>query len=125
MNSYFYGFPKVKKTLKYRNQPTFVDNMRFDSKKEAARYRELKILEKNGAITDLECQPKYEFPINDEPLRYVDSNRKVVYKADFRYQERGQEVVEDVKSKITRNKPVYKMKKALMRAVNDIEITET
>ena len=129
MNSYIYPpiieLSKLKKPRKYRNQPTFVDSMRFDSKKEASRYKELKLLEKSGYITNLECQPKFEFMINGEPLRYVHSNRKITYKADFRYKEKGATVVEDVKSKITQDQPVYKIKKALMRALNDIEILET
>ena len=36
----------IPKTLKYRNEPTSVDGIRFASKKEAWRYGELKLLEK-------------------------------------------------------------------------------
>jgi hypothetical protein len=117
--------PKYKASQrKYKNTPTFVDDQRFDSKKEAARYQDLKLLEKCGAISNLETQVKFEFPINGEPLRYA-SNRKVTYVADFTYVEDGQRVVEDVKSKITAQNPAYKLKRALMKACHGIVIRET
>jgi hypothetical protein len=38
------------KRAKYGAEPTVVDGIRFDSKKEAARYQELKLLAKAGEI---------------------------------------------------------------------------
>ena len=46
----------------------------------------------------------------------------VKYKADFRYIEKGETVVEDVKGMRT---PVYNLKRHLMKAVHGIEIRET
>ena len=48
----------------------------------------------------------------------------IKYVADFVYQEKGQLVVEDVKSKMTRNLPVYRLKKHLMKSVHGLEIRE-
>jgi len=48
----------------------------------------------------------------------------VKYVADFVYQENGQLVVEDVKSTMTRNLPVYRLKKHLMKSVHGLEIRE-
>ena len=52
----------VRTRNKYGAKPTIVDGTRFDSTKEANRYGELRLLEKAGAITNLELQPK--FPID-------------------------------------------------------------
>lgn len=38
----------ILKGAKYRNQPTVVEGHRFDSKKEARRYQELRYLEQKG-----------------------------------------------------------------------------
>ena len=110
---------------KYRNKPTFVDGIRFASKKEARRYQELKLLEKAGEISDLELQPRFEFPINGEPLKYS-SGRKVTYFADFSYLElyskTTQNTIEDTKGFVT---PVFKLKAALMKAVHGITVRIT
>ena len=45
---------------KYGNKKTVVDGITFDSRKEAKRYQELKLLEKAGEIKDLRRQVKYE-----------------------------------------------------------------
>lgn len=47
------------------------------------------------------------------------------YWADFTYLENGVRVVEDVKSKITRMQPVYRLKKKLVAAAFGVEIRET
>ncbi len=41
---------------KYRNTKTIVDGIEFDFRKEAARYKELKLLEAAGEISNLERQ---------------------------------------------------------------------
>lgn len=38
---------------KYKNRKVTVDGIKFDSMKEARRYKELKLLERGGAITGL------------------------------------------------------------------------
>ena len=62
---------------KYRAVKTTVDGITFDSKKEAKRYTELKLLEKSGMITHLELQPTYQITVNGVDI--------CKYKADFRY----------------------------------------
>ena len=101
---------------KYHNSKTVIDGIRFDSKKEAKRYLELKILEKAGAIKDLRRQVPYVL-INKS--RY---GRAIKYVADFTYYEDDKLVVEDVKGVRT---PVYKLKKRLMAEVYEIEVKET
>lgn len=70
---------------------TTVDNIVFDSKSEAARYSELKILWLAGEITELVCHTKYPLTINGACIGH--------YSDDFSYYEKGSSVrhVEDVK----------------------------
>jgi len=69
---------------------------KYDSVKEFHRYRELQLMERAGAISDLHRQ--VPMLIQD---KFKDSSGKwhkaIVYKADFTYKEKGKEVVEDVK----------------------------
>ena len=99
---------------KYRNIPTIIDGVKFASRKEARRYQQLKLLERAGAISELELQPKYDLTINGVKIgRYI---------GDFRYQDNGKSICEDCKGILT---PVYRLKKRLMRALHGVEILET
>ena len=100
---------------KYRNKKTSIDGIRFDSKREANRYIELKLLERAGAIKDLKRQVPY---ILIDKSRY---GRAIKYVADFVYYEDDKLVVEDVKGVRT---PVYKLKKRLMAERFGIEVKE-
>ena len=98
---------------KYGNKKTEVDGIVFDSQKEANRYCELKLLEHQGVIADLELQPKYELCVGG--VKVCD------YKADFRYMNSsGGRTVEDVKGGEATKTPVYRLKKKLMLAVHGI-----
>ena len=83
-------------TSKYHNHYVKEDGYTFDSKAEAARYRELGLLEMAGEISDLEVHPVYVL----QPA-FTDAHgtrfRAITYEADFRYYERGVCVIEDVK----------------------------
>jgi hypothetical protein len=99
---------------KYRAQPVTIDGIRFASKKEGARYMELKLLERAGQIKNLELQPRYDLIVNGVNCGF--------YKGDFRYFENGKRVCEDVKGMKT---PVYNLKAKLVRALYNVEIKET
>ncbi len=45
---------------KMRNEKVTIDGITFDSKKEAARYQELKLMLRAGAITGFERQVEFE-----------------------------------------------------------------
>lgn len=96
---------------KYHNVKVKIDGIIFDSKKESARYMELKALQQAGLISDLKLQVRFEIV----PKRYG-NKRARFYVADFTYTEGGKKIIEDVKSPITRTNPVYSLKKALMLA---------
>ncbi|ORC37289.1 hypothetical protein B4O97_03610 [Marispirochaeta aestuarii] len=85
---------------KYRNRKTTIDGITFDSKKEAARYAELKMLERAGEIQGLKLQPRYEIS------KTVKWNGKTLrarfYVADFEYWQNGVRTVEDVKGMRTK-----------------------
>jgi hypothetical protein len=93
---------------------TTVDGITFASKREAARYGELKLLERAGEISRLSLQPEFVITINGVKIcKYI---------ADFRYVDpsrigpRGQKgmiVVEDVKGVKT---AVYRLKKKMTEA---------
>lgn len=110
------ALPSQPKRRKYGNRPTVVDNIRFDSAKEAARWSALQLLARAGEITDLERQVTYQLDVNGVHI--------AAYRCDFQYCERGELVVEDVKSPPTRAEPSYRQKARLMRAVHGITIRE-
>lgn len=99
-----------------------VDGVTFDSRKEARRYRELKLLEASGEIHSLETHPKFKFTVDGRPVLIKSdgypNGRHASYSADFRYwcNRRQTIVLEDVKSEATKT-PVYKLKKALVEAL--------
>lgn len=70
------------------------------SKREAKRCDELHLLLRGGVIDALVYEPQYWFDINGEQVKHP-NGRRVGYKPDFGYVEKGKVVVEDVKSKAT------------------------
>ena len=101
---------------KYRNKKTEIDGILFDSKREAGRYLELKLLEMAGHITQLQLQPEF--------LLKVSTGKSVgKYKADFRYYDvaRKSWVVEDSKGVRT---AVYRLKKKMVEEIYAIKIEE-
>lgn len=107
---------RTKKASKYRNVKT--DG--FASKREAARYQELLLLEKAGLIDKLRTQVKFPLEVNGHLI--------CTYIADFTFRHWVEEtspmtfVVEDCKGFRT---PTYKLKKKLMEAIHHIVIKET
>lgn len=104
---------------KYRNKKVMIDNILFDSKREANYYTYLKLLEKSGKIKNLELQKKFilqgKFKLNGKSIR------EISYIADFVYEdEKGIHVV-DTKGYRT---DVYKIKKKLFMKKYGVEIEE-
>jgi hypothetical protein len=99
---------------KYRAIKTTVDGYTFDSKKEAARYSELRLLERAGRIHNLILQVPFKVELNGVHV--------FTYRADFVYFENGVRVVEDVKGYAT---PLYRLKKRVLKALYNVDIRET
>ena len=98
---------------KYHNTKTVLDGIKFDSKLEAERYAQLKILERAGVIRDLELQPEYELI----PSFKKDGKtwRRTTYKADFKYIlcEDDKIIIEDVKGSTAVITDVFRLKQKL------------
>ena len=93
---------------KYHAIPTEIDGIKFASRKEALRYRQLRLMEQGKAIQDLKMQVAYPL------IKKSKYGREIKYVADFTYYDNGHLVVEDVKGVRT---PVYKLKKRLMAEI--------
>jgi len=96
----------------------------YDSIREYNRSNVLKLMQKQGLISDLQEQIKYELV----PVQYelIGGKRKVAehavkYIADFQYIQNGDTIVEDVKGMRTKE---YIIKRKLMRHVHGITIKE-
>ena len=106
---------------KYKNVATAVDNIIFASKKEAARYAELKMLLLSGYIKDLEWQIPYALKVNGILV--------CSYVADFVFEDGAATVVEDVKPsdpkfRKTQAYRMFRVKQNLMLACYNIQIRE-
>lgn len=121
---------------KYHSKKVEVGGIVFDSKKEAKRYSELLLLEKAGAITELQRQVKYILiPAQREFSNEIYTKGKnkgcfkpgkllekeCAYIADFVYKEDGRIVVEDTKGFRTKD---YIIKRKLMLHEHGIRIKE-
>jgi hypothetical protein len=113
----------VQKRQKYGNKKVEVDGIVFDSSKEARRYQELKLLERTGQISNLTLQPTFVLA----PLAILHGRKKPAlrYVADFQYTKSdGVILVEDVKSKITKENRAYRIKIHLMKSVLGLDVEE-
>lgn len=125
---------------KYKNKKVEVDGISFDSKKEAARFQELKLLEQQGLISDLQLQKVYELiPAQYETFerygkrgqRLKDGKRllerPLTYVADFVYMQDGKLVIEDVKGyrdTASAGYAKFVIKRKMMLYVHGIRIKE-
>ncbi len=125
---------------KYNNRKIIVDGITFDSKKEAKRYKELKMLERSGIIHDLKRQVKYVLiPAQYEPSGEVYTKgkekgkpkkgklteRECAYYADFVYYRNDEIIVEDVKGyKKGGAYNIFSIKRKLMLYVYGIKVKE-
>jgi hypothetical protein len=103
---------------KYGNKKVVVDNIGFDSKREAARYNELKLMAGAGLISDLVCHPAYVIKINGIHIcdvildfRYYDLQKRVTESAI---------VIEDVKGK---DNDLSRLKRKLVEAQYGFKVT--
>lgn len=118
---------------KYHAQKCVVDGITFDSRKEAARYQELRLLERAGKIRDLDRQVTFtllraQYGVENGKKKLLE--RACAYRADFVYREPRPSptgdpewalVVEDVKGVRTE---AYKIKRKLMLDRFGIRIRE-
>lgn len=110
---------------KYRNTKTAVAGVTFDSRREAARWQELKMLERAGQIRDLRRQVAFELVPGVKFAGAARARPALRYFADFVYTEHDKQVIEDVKSPATADLPAFKIKRHLMLALLGLEVRVT
>lgn len=131
---------KEKKTPKLHNKKVERGGKTFDSIKEANRYDELVLMERQGMIRNLEWQKKFPLlPAQYKTVVRYGKNgarlkdgqklveRAVDYYADFVYKKDGILVVEDVKGYRNPSSAAYAkfvLKRKMMLYFHGIEITE-
>ena len=95
---------------KYRNKKQLYKGIKFDSKKELQRYLILEEMQMKKLIYDLEVHPVFPLLVNGVKIGR--------YTADFKYKNvNGEEVIEDVKSKITKTRD-YMLRKKILATYN-------
>jgi len=96
---------------KYGNTKVEVDGVVFDSKREAADYKALKLMQAAGAISGLTLQPEFELQSGFTDA-WGKKWRPIIYRADFSFMENGVLVVLDTKGFKTAE---FKLKEKLFR----------
>jgi hypothetical protein len=127
--------PRGEKKSKYNNKKVVYQGISFDSKKEMERYMYLLDAQKNGVITDLQRQVKFELipAVREEYIEHLKTKDKVktrtlqlaiTYTCDFYYKKDGELVIEDVKASPKMLPKEYILKKKLLFAIHRISIKE-
>ncbi|HAM1479208.1 TPA: DUF1064 domain-containing protein [Listeria monocytogenes] len=86
---------------KYNAKKVVIDNIKFDSKAEAAYYQQLKLLKMTGEVVSFDLQP--EFVLQESFRKNGKLYRAIKYKADFLvlYKDGHEELI-DVKGMLTK-----------------------
>ena len=125
-----------KKESKYKAKKAEFNGMKFDSRKECSRYRELCLMERAGEIRNLQTQVKFVLiPVQREPdqigarggiIKGKVIERECSYIADFTYYDKNNQFhVEDVKGyKDGAAYNIFKIKRKLMLYVHQIRVEE-
>ena len=113
LDARLYAAQAVQRRNKYGNQPTEVNEKKFDSKHEAEVYEELRLECLADEHVGLGCQVAFYLPGG------------VKYVADFvTLEDDGTFTVYDAKSEATRKDKTYRLKKRQMKKCLGIEIRE-
>lgn len=127
--------------LKYGNKKVEYEGITFDSERERDRYIFLKQKEKEGLISDLVLQPKFEILPNQYRIERREKKlktktkienvkvlleRSLSYIADFQYilNSTGEKIVEDVKISYYLKPVEFKIKKKLVLYVFEVQVRE-
>ncbi|EFQ6845998.1 DUF1064 domain-containing protein [Listeria monocytogenes] len=86
---------------KYNAKKVVIDNIKFDSKAEAAYYQQLKLLKMSGEVVSFDLQP--EFILQDSFVKNGKKYHAIKYRADFlvRYKDGHEELI-DIKGMLTK-----------------------
>ena len=116
-NNYQDNVDKLKNKNRFNVAPVAertMDGIVFASKKEMKRYAELKLLQRAGEVQDLTLQPEFRVSINDQHY--------CTYTADFAYTQKGERIVEELKSTGTAKDAAYRLRKKAAELFYGIKI---
>ena len=84
---------------KYHSRKTEVNGIMFDSKLEAERYVQLRLLQKAGEISDLKLKPQFQIFMGYTDSETGERHGSRYYEADFKYLDLATHcvIVEDTK----------------------------
>jgi hypothetical protein len=105
---------KPAKRQKYNAKRVLLDGICFDSKAESRYYAELKIRERQGEVTDIELQRRFDLMVN--------GSLAAVYVADFCFFDRltrCRRVVDVKGAPVTRD---FRIKQNLMKSIFAIDV---
>ena len=138
-------FRRAERSNKVNAKKITVDGIEFDSKREAKRYQELRLLEMAGEISDLRLQVRYDLipaafemvgtgeyykrgeHAGEEKMKRCCYERGIDYVADFVYIKDGETVVEDAKGMRDPHSAMYAIfviKRKLMLYIHGIKVRE-
>ena len=112
-------WPLAAKPNKYGAIKVTLDGHRFDSKREAAVYAELKLREKIGEIARLTVHPKWRLSHDGELITNYTPDFSFIEVVDGRH---DRLVVVDVKSPATAKRRDFVLVRKLMKAIHKIEV---
>ncbi len=113
----------TKPKSKYGAKSVFVDGIKFDSRREARRWQDLKLLERAGKIHDLQRQVVFELAPSVRIAGEKRARTALRYTADAVYWSiEGGRVVEDSKG-ITDTS--FRIRQHLMKSVHGIDVVLT
>lgn len=104
---------------KFGARKTVVDGIKFDSGREAKRWAELQILQRAGRISKLERQVTYILAPSVKIAGEKRARPALRLKADFRYIEDGQTIVDDAKGY---SDTAFRIRQHLMKSVHGIDV---
>jgi len=107
--------PAPAKPPKYRNKITYVDGIRFDSKREADYYGKMKIMQRIGDFHVFAMQIAFPLVVNKVKI--------CTYVADFVTYRADGTIIDLIDAKGFKT-PEYRLKAKLMKACYGIEIKE-
>lgn len=111
---------------KYRNKKATYGSLTFDSRKEMNRYIALEKAQRDGLISELVLQPKFELlpKVTETYIKHLKTKDKecvrvvqlpITYTADFQYLKGGATIVEDVKISPKLLPPEYVLREKMFR----------
>lgn len=104
---------------KYNAEGRHVGGQWCASEAEAVRYEQLLVMEQDGLVEKLECQPRYPIVINGVKVCDYVADFKFIWHGPEVLDPRGMPVVEEVKGLET---PAWKLKCKLVKAIYGLDI---